>query len=219
MTTDNSQLAFELPDLDPELQQVPVPGNAEPGRASGAGLVPGSPEPAVEPATEPVPGSGLVPGSPEPAQGRFPELVPGSVDGTSGTMAGPVPVIAVPEDRISFPHHLWLSLLDRAREAAEHQKRHRTFWHWLWNCFWNTSPETLADHRKYLQSRQWLEDYMTGYVRWVIEWENVLYGVLVARTVKVVCQTIDRNVQRQSRFWILVGLVIAGLLIRFASHP
>jgi hypothetical protein len=214
MTDGSSPHAFALPDLDPELEPAPVPGDPEPEPVSPAGAVPGSPEPAPEP----VPVAGAVPGSPEPVQGQFPELVPGGTAGTSGTITRPVPVIEVPADRISRARQMRLWLLDRARAAGQHQKRHRTFLHWLWNIFWNSPPESLADHRKHLQSRRWLENYMTGWVRGFAEWENVIYGVTLARTVKAVCQTIDRIFQRQSRFWILVALVILAFIIRSASH-
>jgi hypothetical protein len=175
------------------------------------------PEPAAAPVLSLVPepggtGSG---GTTEPAGGSG-AVVPGT--GSGGTSAALVQAFTVPAQRISFAANLALTLRMRAAIIAADQKRHRTFWHWIWVAAWETPPETLEAHRAHLKSRQWVQEYMTGRVRWLIIHENIVYGILIARSVKFFCQTVDKVFERQSRFWIAVAVIAFGLLIRFASH-
>jgi hypothetical protein len=135
----------------------------------------------------------------------------GSADGT-GTEVVPVPVQRAGTGTLAL---LWLR--EHAARAAENQRRHRTFWHWTWAGLVSRA-ETLAEHRDYVKSRAWVEDYMTGWVRDFIEWENVLYGIFVARTMKFICQSTDKIFERQLRFWIAVGMFLAGLAIWHLTH-
>ena len=163
------------------------------------------PEPAweqAEPAWEPEP----EPASPEP--GPEPEPGPG----------GPVPVDP-PARRISTAEHLMLSFLGWAARTADSQRKHRTFWHWVWDGFWNGQPESLGQHRAHIKSRDWLEDYMTGWLRILVEWENVAFALLVARPVKAACLLANRMVERQPRFWVTLGLLIlAAVIWKAANH-
>lgn len=162
--------------------------------------VPGTDAPAPAPERAPVPGTGVQ----APADGT----------GTGTVVLAPVPA---PLKRAGTGTLLMMSLRDRLGEIAENQRRHRTFWHWVWAGL-VSRPETLAEHRDYVKSRAWLEDYMTGWVRDFIEWENVLYGIFVARTVKFACQSADKVFQRQLRFWAAVGIFILGFIIWHLTH-
>lgn len=135
----------------------------------------------------------------------------GSADGAGSE------VVPVPVRRVGTGTLAWVWLREHAARAAENQRRHRTFWHWIWAGLVSRA-ETLAEHRKYLKSRAWLEDYMTGWVRDFIERENVLYGIFVARTVKFICQNTDKIFERQLRFWIAVGIFLIGLAIWNLTH-
>lgn len=178
-----------------------TPAPAAPGTGEGTRCpVPGTDVPAPAMAMAPVPGTG----------------VQAPADGTGTVVPDPAPAPA-PLRRADTGTLLMMSLLDRLAEIAENQRRHRTFFHWIWAGL-VSRPETLAEHRDYVKSRAWLEDYMTGWVRDFIEWENVLYGTFVARTVKFACQGADKIFQRQLRFWAAVGIFLIGFTIWHLTH-
>ena len=166
-------------------------------------------------ASEPVPVPGTVdPAGTSPGDGGTNLLVPRLVPAvpTAGTDLVPVPPRA--GVRVRFIR------LARAQiaEITAYQEKHSTFLHAVWVAVWETPPETLAAHREHLKSRAWLQDYLTGHIRWLIEHENIAYGILIARPAKATLQTLDKIFERQSRFLFAAGVVVVGLIIGFVSH-
>lgn len=180
------------------------------------------PDPAWEPEPEPAWGQ-----EPEPAWGQAepappepgPEPEPGPGGPVPGTGRELVPVEDLPARRISTAEHLLLAFLGWYARTADSQRKHRSFWHWLWDGVWNGRPESLGQHRAHIKSRDWLEDYLTGWLRILVEWENVAFALLVARPVKAACILVSRMVERQPRFWVTVGLLIlAAVIWKAANH-
>lgn len=191
------------PDLDPPPGQPPIP--------AGRDRFPGTPP-------EPFPGAGA----------SFPGTLPGGAAGTvpAGQRAQPgaalagtvVPAIKRPGHRISTAAHVLLSVREWAARMLASQKNHRGFWRWLWYQFAEKPPESLCEVGGYLGSRQWLENYMTGWLRAFCEWENIAWLTLVAIPFTAVLGTLLKVVQRQSRFWATVLLLCAALIIWLLAH-
>lgn len=211
MTGNQPTAGFTLTPRMPAPAPEPVPGTSGP---EPAGTVEGHPDGSREPAgnqhREPVPGLAPVPGS-----GL---LVPGTGEGNQPAGTLMVPAGLVPGNRISAAKQLGLAAREHARRAAESQRRQRTFWHWFWKWLYEEHSESVKEHRAYLLKREWLEDYMTGWVRWVIEWENVAYGVIVARTVKVFCKFLIGVTERQSRALAAAAIFAVAFIVWLATH-
>lgn len=124
---------------------------------------------------------------------------------------------SVPLRRASLAGRVLMSAREHAARTWGEQKRHRSFWHFLWTVL-ISQPESLAEHRLHIQSRAWLHDYMNGGFRTFCERENVLYHLAVARSVKFACQSADKVFERQYRFWIAVLVTIFGLVIWAVTH-
>jgi hypothetical protein len=106
----------------------------------------------------------------------------------------------------------------RIAEIADSQRRHRTFWHAI-SVFITRLPETRAETERHLESRSWLQEWMTGKLLSFCEWENIAWGHLVSLPGRSVMQLIEKVFfERQSRFWIAVLIILTVVLIRFASH-
>lgn len=178
------------------------------------------PEPVTELPLRPVPVGREPAAEPGPEPRRFP--VPGSgepVPGRGGAVAGTVvPAVAAPADRISLGEHVLLSLRDWAARVAAAQRNHRSFTHWLWHEFWDVQPESLGQHRRYLRSRCWLKDYMTGWLRRFCEWENIAFALLIGRPLIAACNSISRIGARQSRFWIAAAAAGLAFTVWRAAH-
>lgn len=209
------QSMFTLPETGPEPDPELVP--AEPAGPAGPGSGNREPEPA--PCAYAVPGPGSEPG-PGSARTMVPGCGTGSEHGSGpGSRTTPTAqVLAVPAGRVSAGAGMLLSLRDHLAEIGENQKKHRTFWHAIWHWFWVRQPETLTEHCAYLNSLAWLEDWMTGSVRSFFKWENILYGIFVARPVKAACQNIDKIAERQFRFWVAVGAGFFCFIIWLVTH-
>jgi hypothetical protein len=178
--------AFPVPtEMDPDLDDALDPDGSGPGT------------------TAPEPGPGDRPDGPEPSTATVPAHQAGLVP-SPGTTASVVPGLAVPQQRTSLAEHLLLSLRDWAKRTADSQKRHRSFWHWLWAEIVDSRPDSLAEHVAYLRSRQWLEDHMTGWLRSFAEWETIAFGLLVGIPLKVIGNNLSRLGERQWRFWAVV---------------
>jgi hypothetical protein len=106
----------------------------------------------------------------------------------------------------------------RMADAADYQRRHRTFWHAV-TVFIARPPETWAETEEHLRSRKWLQEWMTGKFRVFCEWENVAWGHLVSMPAKAVLQNIEKVFfERQAGFWLGLAGVLAGFLAWYLSH-
>jgi len=193
---------------------IRLPGQYEPEpdqeltRAAGTAV----PEPAGEPAGDRVPE--LVPGMREPD----PVPVPARAAGEPGTGAALVPAITAPAGRIGAAEHLFLLLCGWIGRVAASQKIHGSFWRWAWERFWGNQPESLRQHRQHVKSRDWLPDYMTGWLRTLAVWESIAYHCILARSVKALCNNVSTGVERQSRFWKAVLIALVALAIWLMAH-
>jgi hypothetical protein len=212
VSAEDTMSAIALPqEQDPDLTREP------PGRAVPAPWEQGA-EPAGDRFPELVPGlREPVPAEPVPRE-PAPEPVPGVAGREPGTGAELVPAVAAPQARISLGEHLLLSLRDWAAGAVASQKAHRSFWHWLWEGFWGAQPESLRQHRKHVKSREWLPDYMTGWLRTFAEWENIAYHLYFARPVKAVCNNVSRGVERQPRAWAAGIIAFLAFIVWTMAH-
>jgi hypothetical protein len=151
----------------------------------------------------------------------------GTDSGTSGTSPSATVVPAFGTDLVPVPAgparaSARVRLIRRAKgriaETADYQRRHRTFWYAIW-VFITRPPETAAETERHLESRKWLQEWMTGRLRVFCEWENVAWGHLVSIPGRAALQLVEKVFfERQSRFWIAVGVIALGLIIRLAGH-
>jgi hypothetical protein len=151
----------------------------------------------------------------------------GTDSGTSGTNPSAtvvpplgtdlVPVTARPA-RASVRVRLIRWAKGRIAETTDYQRRHRTFWYAI-GVFITRSPETASETEKHLESRKWLQEWMTGRVRVFCERENVAWGHLVSIPGRAALSLVAKIFfERQSRFWIAVTIIAVGLIIRLAGH-
>lgn len=220
-----------------ELEAEPEPEvDAEP--TSWREPVPGNQGPEPVPAPEPVPGTrnrepGTAtrePGTREPRTAWFPgaavpgdaELVPGGQPGTAGrepgTPSGTVPRDLVPRERISLAEDLWLEFRRWFRRTMAEQEKHGGIGHWALAWIYEGQPESPQQISAHADSRQWLQPYMTGWVRKAAEWENVLYLRLIAIPAVAVLNKLSDIFARQSRLAVAVLIGVIALLIYMAHH-
>jgi hypothetical protein len=192
--------AFKVPaTMAPEFLETPDPDDHESGTIQPEPGPRGS-EPRMTVVPEPHPDGS------EPPDVMVLEPPDGVVPG-SGTSSVVVPAIAIPQQQTGLSEHLLLLLRDWAKRTADSQKRHRSFWHWLWAGFVNSRPDSIAEQVAYLKSRQWLEDHMTGWLRSFAEWENIAFGILIGIPLKVAGNNVSRLGERQWRFWAVATLL------------
>src|SRR5712691_2868715 len=172
MSHGNQARQWELelePDAEPASWPEPVPGtiDREPGTGNQAAGTANR-----EPGTRP-PQAAWFPGAPVPGDT---ELVPGGQPGTAGREPGPpsgaVPRDLVPRERISLAEDLWLESRRWFRRAMAEQEKHGGIGHWVLAWIYEGQPESPRQISAYADSRQWLQPYMTDWIRWVAEWEN-----------------------------------------------
>jgi hypothetical protein len=180
------------------------------------------PEPDPNQTPEPELTLSMVPEPPGTIPPGTTELVPEPADGSGlmvpGTTAELVPVFTVPVRRVRLAERLLLAARRRIALIADTQRRHRTFWHAI-GVFITRLPETRTETETHLESREWLQEWMTGKLRVFCEWENIAWGHLVSIPGRAVLQLVEKVfLERQSRFWIAMAVIGAGLLLRFASH-
>lgn len=207
---------FTLPELDMETEPELV--LAEPGAGAGTGSENQEPEPGQR-FSEPVPGTASTGSEPEPG------TTPAGSEHDAGTGSELVLAPTAPGERIGTGALLLLSARERAARFAAEQKRHRTFWHRIWEAVWVTQPESFPAHRAHLQSKTWLEPWMDGWVRVVFDKQNILFGFLIARPAKCACRAVvfaalntEKLFDRQYRFWIAAGVFLVGLVIYLLNH-
>jgi hypothetical protein len=141
-----------------------------------------------------------------PAPADTDAMVP--VSASPGT--GLVPLLAA-TSRASARTRLLRWARCRVADAADYQRRHRTFWHAV-TVFVTRPPETWAETAAHLQSRKWLQPWMTGKFRVFCEWENLAWGHLVSMPAKAVFQNAEKILfERQLGFWLAV--LFAGLCV------
>lgn len=186
-------MSFTFAPLDPDL--TPEPGDDGTGTVTPALAGTGTGTGAD---ASPVTGAGAAPGETT----------------CTGTVA--VPAFPVPVQRIGWAESLRLSARERAALIADHQRRHRTFWHAV-AVFITRPPETWAETEQHLKSRKWLQDWMTGRFRTFCEWENVAWYHLVARPGRNVLRLAQKVFfDRQLGFWaavIFIGLCVLAKVL------
>jgi hypothetical protein len=133
-------------------------------------------------------------------------------DGTDGTGTDLALSVPAPE-RVSFTARRLRWARGRIADAADYQRRHRTFWHAV-AVFITRPPETWTQTEEHLKSGKWLQEWMTGRFRTFCEWENVAWGYLVSMPAKAVLQNIEKVFfERQLGFWLAVLFAVLCVLI------
>ena len=81
---------------------------------------------------------------------------------------------------------------------------------------WHPEPETMAQHRTYIRSRQWVAPGITGKWATAIAWAGIAYHAFVAQPVKYAMKAvqktalnIEQSADRPSRFLMLAVFVSA----------
>ena len=147
-----------------------------------------------------------------------PVLDPGTGPGTEPVPvpAAPVPMPVLAQARLAVSR--WLSTA--ARIARE-------FWvpcaRFL-DRVWHPEPETMAQHRTYIRSRQWVAPGITGKQAAVIAWAGILYHAFVAQPVKYamkgvvkVALNVEQAADRPLRFLMLTVFVSALIVLLLHS--
>ena len=123
-----------------------------------------------------------------------------------------VPLLAAPQ-RLGFAARLMRRTRCRMVLIADYQRRHNTFAHAV-TVFITRPPETWAETGEHLESRKWLQDWMTGCFRTFCEWENLAWGHLVSMPAKAVLQLVEKVFfERQLGFWLGLGAIGTCILI------
>jgi hypothetical protein len=199
---------FRLPDMDPELADGGDDADAAPEPAED--VVPGlRPEPEARTMPDDAGTSGS--GSENQNGGR----PAGSRTGSQNRPASPG--TASPQ-RASVRESAWLALLIWVKRTAADHKRHRSFGHWVWHNIVGVPPETIEEFAGYVRSRQWLKDYMTGWLRTAAIWEYHLFALLIGGPLKAAGSNLSRIGERQSRFWLTLAVALLALAIWLLRH-
>ena len=89
---------------------------------------------------------------------------------------------------------------------------------------WHPEPETMAQHRTYIRSRQWVAPGVTGKWAAVIAWAGILYHAFIAQPVKYAMKGVvkaalnaEQAADRPLRFLMLAVFVSALILILLYS--
>ena len=199
--------AFTLPDQDPDLADLDSPGT---GAGEDQDVVPG---------LRPDPGPGTRTGQPRTApagSGNHGQNHPGG-SGTGSQNQAASPPAEGPE-RVSAWEAAWLAVLAWAKRSAQDHRRHRSFWHWVWNGLVKTQPDTLLQFVRYVRSDSWLMDYMTGWVRTVAKWEYRAYALLIGGPLVEFGNCISRTGARQSRFWLVFTVALLAFCVWLLRH-
>lgn len=186
--------------LEQSREPEPAGELAGTGLAPVPGTAPGAPVPTAPPGTT---GAGAGAGPLVPHTG-------------AGAGAGLVPVLAAPEQRIALPKRLLRSASTRAAAAWASQKTHRTFWH-LVAVFLTRPPESFQGQQAHLDSRKWLQPWMTGAVRTFCEKENLAWGWAAIR-IRMVLRVCEQNTEkiffeRQWGFWAAFAVIVTAVLL------
>ena len=85
---------------------------------------------------------------------------------------------------------------------------------------WHPEPETMAQHRTYIRSREWVAPGITGKWATAIAWAGILYHAFIAQPVKYamkavvkVALNVKRAAQRPLRFALLAVFITVLILI------
>jgi hypothetical protein len=203
VTPDSTAPAFAALTRKPDLTVVPTPGTEESAPAAPAGTD------SVVPT-----GTGWHrPRGTDPGAVGTSVSVPPSVPVVPTLAADLVPMLAETARagarvRLTRWARAWVA------EFADYQRRHRTFPHAV-AVFITRPPETWAQTAAHLETRKWLQEWMTGRFRWFCEWENVAWGHLVARPGKTALRLAEKVFfERQIGFWLALGFIGLCVLIR-----
>ena len=129
----------------------------------------------------------------------------------TGTCAGSVPPAAlVPMSRAAragaAARHGAAASLEAARELWLLPGR-------LLHVLWHGKPESMAEHRAYMQSRAWVPPGMTGRWEKAVTGAGLAYHLLIARPLKAAAKTVDGAADRPLRLAGLAVFVIALLVL------
>jgi len=199
---------FALPGMDPELadDDHDVDAAADPDRDVVPGLRP-EPEARTTPDNAGTSGAG--------SENRNRRRRAGSRTGSQNHPDGPR---TAPPQRASVRESAWLALLVWVKRTAADHKRHRSFGHWVWHNIVGVPPETIEEFAVYVRSRLWLKDYMTGWLRTAAIWEYRFFALLIGGPLKTAGNNLSRIGERQSRFWLTLGVALLALAIWMLRH-
>ena len=167
--------------------------------------------------------TGPVPGNAGPACVTEPVTGPVTLPGVTGNAAGSVTEV-VAGNASAVP----LSAAERIRLRADTAARVAGD-AWapcarLLDRVWHPEPETMAQHRTYIRSREWVAPGITGKSAAVIAWAGILYHAFIAQPVKYAMKAVvkaalnvEQAADRPLRFLMFAVFVSALILILLYS--
>lgn len=81
---------------------------------------------------------------------------------------------------------------------------------------WHGKPGSLAEHRAYIKSREWVPPDLDGKAATFIGGSGVVYHLLIARPLKAACLTVSAAADKPLRF---AGLIATVLVFVIAVVP
>jgi hypothetical protein len=152
-----------------------------------------------------------------PAPGTDP--VPGGTEGGTGGVAVPLPVPGgtgtevvplTPAERAHLAARHWAELAaNGAGQLWLHPDR-------LGHSLYHGKPGSLAEHRAYIKSREWVPPDLDGKSAKFIGGSGVVYHLLIARPLKAACLTVSAAADKPLR---LAGLIALVLIFALAVVP
>jgi hypothetical protein len=124
---------------------------------------------------------------------------------------------AVPQNRASRLVLARAGFAGWFQRFSEEQKKHRSFWHWLFVKIVDTRTETLRETNTYMLSCAWLRPHMTGWLREVIKWENIIF-LVVMTPFRGLGIGMVKATERQSRFWLVFLAALIAFVIYVSAH-
>lgn len=225
MNPGTGQPRWELDnETEPAAEREPVPGAGTAELAEPALLrepVPGTgawePEPGPEPVTgNREPGTGPAPGTGHREPGTGADAGTGPAE--PGTRTRPLPAGPVRWERNRAAENAWDGFRNWARRNAAEQKKHGGFWNWLWEWVTEKNPDSAREVIEYGSSLEWMQPYMTGWIRVICKWENWIYNRTFGVLFVTLFNVLSDIFARQSRLAAAGLIAVIAYIIYLAHH-
>ena len=82
---------------------------------------------------------------------------------------------------------------------------------------WHGKPESMAEHRAYMQSRAWVPPEMTGGPEKAVIGAGLFYHLLIARPLKAAAKTVDAAADRPLRL-LCLAVFVTVLIVLLARY-
>jgi hypothetical protein len=83
----------------------------------------------------------------------------------------------------------------------------------LLHVMWHGKPESMAEHRAYIQSRAWVPPELDGNAEKAVISAGIAYHLIIARPLKAAAKAVDAAAERPLRLLCLIVLILAVLIL------